>query len=332
MVSRRSKVGVMAMYQQIPPLPDPSNVYKEGIILTLHEQKLPSPPSVDDRDCQLDDAGVILERTLNGRLINCGRHNTQPSATSPTLQIKLVEPLATGLRNMRLAQVWKAECGNETYVARIFDPLYVEDDVGGEDIFLWIAKVTNSEASAYRHLAILQGNLVPRFRGCFLTVVDTVDADLHPTTDRTSDINIPTQRSVYVFLLEYIPGTDILRQQPSPEWPVCDTHRMAVIRAVCVAWHKMRGLHIFHSDFAGRNIVLKTAPSSTEPFCTDSSCKLRFQVPTTLLDSYVAQAVFPIAVIDFEHCLVDYDYNQSLITDWDEAKGGFRHLPRTWFL
>ncbi|KAJ7075931.1 hypothetical protein B0H15DRAFT_865342 [Mycena belliarum] len=150
----------------------------------------------------------------------------------------------------------------------------------------------------YNRLATFQGNLIPEFKGCFLTVVDTVDDDLCPDTPRTPDI--PDHRSVYVLLLQYIPGTDLFHQQPGPVWPVCDDHRMAVACAVCVAWYEMTRHAVFHADFAGRNIILKATPSSAQAFCQDPTCQLRFQVPATLLEEFRCSVPFPIAVIDSE--------------------------------
>ncbi|KAJ7438142.1 hypothetical protein B0H11DRAFT_2105858 [Mycena galericulata] len=326
-----SEKGINAVFQEAW-LPEPSNIYWVGRVLTLFEQQLPSAALAVERDCLLDDEGIILERTsLNGRLINCGLHNVQPSSASPTLQIKLLEPLSVGLRSLRFAQVWRAQSGEKTYVARILDPLYVEDDEGaGDDVFLWIDKVLVAEASAYARLEHFQGNLVPRFTGCFLTTVDTVDDDLHPNTSaRTPDI--PDRRNVYVSLSEYIPGENLVYHRPRPEWPICVPHKIAVIRAVCVAWHELARVHIFHNDFVERNIIIKTGSASMGPFCQDFLCKLRFDMPTTALTNFCPDEVFPIAILDFENYdILEYN-DQPLVVDWQDAKRGLRNFTPSWF-
>ncbi|KAJ7226663.1 hypothetical protein GGX14DRAFT_626657 [Mycena pura] len=329
---KRSPGARKAMNMKGPQLPDPSNVYEENTLMQLHRQTPPVDAAEDAirRRCYIDDDGLILERTsLNGRLINCRLHNIQPSATAPTLQIKLLEPLSTGLRDMRFAQVWKVQSGEETCVARIFDPLYVKSELGAEDVFLWIAKILVAETSAYEnYLKDLQGNIIPRFLGSFLTIVDTVDQDLHPGTARTPDI--PDKRSVYVLLLEYIPGIDLSRQHPGPEWPICVDHKRAIVRAISIAWYQIRIREIFHYDFAQRNLVLKTDVSSTEPLCDDSSCKLRMQVPTAV--EYNPEKAFPIAVIDFEGYRLSGSYDKPLIEDWQELKAVFtKLLSPSWF-
>ncbi|KAJ6473369.1 hypothetical protein C8R47DRAFT_1295005 [Mycena vitilis] len=306
------------VYIPAQPLPNPSNVYEANSTLTLHEHTLPSAALavLAERDNLLDDESLRLERGRNGRLINCGLHIAHPSLTSPTCQVKLLDPFATGLRDGRLAQVWKVQRGDELCVARIYDPLYTGEDLNDYDIFVCIARTVIAEAAAYECLRELQGNLIPGFIGCFSTIVDTTDADLFEETDRAMP-GIPTQRSVYVVLLEYMPGADLTHRRPSPEYPVCGVHKRAVLRAVAVAWHEMALRHISHHDCAERNVILKTAVPSTEPFCEDSDCKLRFEIATVLLDAYSQAAPFPIAVIDFEDTGVIEKYAYLLAPEFE---------------
>ncbi|KAJ7708231.1 hypothetical protein B0H17DRAFT_1125000 [Mycena rosella] len=209
-------------------------------MLNLHEEEVPA--FVEVNKCLLDDTSLILEQT----------------------------------HEWMFKELWSPEYPSLCHVSNSADQtggaaLYrppgsaacagLENVVGVLDIFLGSAKLMNTENSK----AI---ELIPQFKGRFLTVMNTFDDDddLIPI-DWASEI--PRQRRVYVLLLEYMPGSDIFRRQLSHEWPVCDVHRAAVMRAVWVAWHKLRLRGITHYNFAGRSILLKTVPTSVEPFCED---------------------------------------------------------------
>ncbi|KAJ6483603.1 hypothetical protein C8R47DRAFT_1217683 [Mycena vitilis] len=326
----KARARLVLMARQ--PLPHPCNVYKEDAMLTLHRHTPPSSTLANLTAMPLlDDNSLLLERSVNGRLCNCARHTVIPSSTSAPLQIKLLQPLSVGLRVLRLAQVWKVELGGKICVARIYDPLYVRLELGMEDIFPSIERLVIAETTAYKRLGDdLQGNLIPKFIDCFLTMVDTTDDDIFRPIDPA--VEIPNQRSVWVLLAEFIPGTDLEQKQPSLEHPVCNPHKLAVIRAAFVAWHSMARRGILHDDFADRNLILKSVTPSRDPFCTDCTCNLRFQIATTLLEEYSPAASFPIAVIDFENSDVteisEYD---TRVGEWERAQVKFAKLDRAWF-
>ncbi|KAJ6483598.1 hypothetical protein C8R47DRAFT_1217677 [Mycena vitilis] len=320
-----SEARSRALHMAQQPLPDPCNSYKEDAVLALHKHPAPSTPADANGYPILDDDSLLLERCVNGRLANCGRHTIIPATSSP-LHIKLLEPLSVGLRVLRLAQVWKVELGDRICVARIYDPLYVELDLGAEDVFPSIERLVASENTAYDRLHELQGNLIAKFIDCFLTMVDTTDDDILRPIDPA--VEIPNQRSIWVLLSEYVPGIDLEHKQPSPESPVCDKHKLAVIWAACVAWHSMAQRFILHDDFADRNLVLKTGIPSTDPFCEDSACNLRFLVA---LGEHLPVSS-PIAVIDFENSEVTEEITScDPITDLECAKARFPKLNCAWF-
>ncbi|KAJ7226662.1 hypothetical protein GGX14DRAFT_348117, partial [Mycena pura] len=185
----------------------------------------------------------------NGRLENCRRHTVQP-AGRPTRELSLLQPLATGLSDLRYAQVWKVESEGEEVVARFYDPLYVHDDTQRYDIFKHIDNAVANEMRAYGALADLQGILVPRFIGCFLTMV-AAPQGLE---------GVFPERSVLVILLEFIPGDSLRHLNPTPTRPVCDMHKAAILDAALLAAHLLVLRGVRHSDMAERNIILKERP------------------------------------------------------------------------
>ncbi|KAJ7111206.1 hypothetical protein C8R43DRAFT_1113604 [Mycena crocata] len=295
-------VGQLCPNQSLKHPPEPDNIYVPGITLQLYEHTAPPEKPVWIQEFLLDEGDLILERSNNGRLINCGRHTMRPSYDAFSLDIQLVRPLSTGLRCFRFAQVWQVTCGSETCIARIYDPLYVEDGDGTADIFRHIDQVVSVEARVYDELRELQGNLIPKFMGCFLTLVKTTKDDVHVGWESPNWYNphllfdIPRERSVYVILLKFIPGRSLLELRPGLDNPVCALHRNAVLRAVYSAHHEMAIRGIWPNDFSEGNLILKDNAllNTTLIFCSEPSCVMRG------LDIHSRGMLSPVSVIDLE--------------------------------
>ncbi|KAJ6507098.1 hypothetical protein DFH09DRAFT_281504 [Mycena vulgaris] len=287
----------------LPELPDPSTQYRISHKFKLYEHPPPSRPEGgwDEMPFKFNEADLALEMQPNGRLENCRRHLLHPHTVRPALEVSLEQPLATGLADLRYAQVWKVQCGGKAMVARFYDPLYVDDDSGQCDIFRHIDRAVSLEVSAYEALKDLQGVMVPRFRGFFLTMVAAPDG---------SEANF--ERGVQVVLLEFIPGCDLLSLRPGDKGPMCDKHKTAIIDAVLLVYHLLVLRGVQHLDLSERNLILKDTPLSPLPFCADNDCQLRFKVPTESLVQQMVPAFnyselthnqlasIPVAVIDFE--------------------------------
>ncbi|KAJ7438141.1 hypothetical protein B0H11DRAFT_2105856 [Mycena galericulata] len=299
------------MFPLRSPLPDPSAQYLMAATFDLYYHNPPTRPA--GSRWRLDERDLKLEKEPNGRLINCGLHTLQgPLPKRPAFKVNLQESLATGLRDLRYAQVWKVECDGKFLVARFYDPLYVLDVAQKFDVFKHIDNAVALETHGYGALADMQGTLLPRCVGCFFTMVPA-PAGVEHKFDK---------RSVQVVLLEFIPGCTLLSVSPGPERPVCDMHRTAIMDAVLLIWHLLilRGLK--HLDLVERNLILKQRPESERPFCESACCEMRFKFPTQSLvqkldgpdqpaldySTLTPQQIdsLPIAVIDFEDiCLVD---------------------------
>ncbi|KAJ7171212.1 hypothetical protein C8R46DRAFT_183293 [Mycena filopes] len=308
-----------------PGLSTPSAQYYISAKFRLYEHETPTRPEGDWEDLLFSEDDLALELQPNGRLENCRRHTVQPASPHSSFEVVLEQPLATGLADLRYAQVWKVRCASgRTLVARFYDPLYVDDDSQTYDIFKHIDRAIALEAFAYHALEDLQGVIVPRFVGSFLTLV------------AASQVN-QDKRSVQVVLLEFIPGCDLARFDSGDVVPVCDMHKMAVIDAALIAAYLFALRGIRHLDLTERNIILKDEPHlpSPPPFCSDSACRLRFRCPSESLiqtlntpgqpefdySTLTSQQLnsLPIAVIDFEY-----------ITPFDELMAESDRIVARW--
>ncbi|KAJ6483597.1 hypothetical protein C8R47DRAFT_1217676 [Mycena vitilis] len=185
------------------------------------------------------------------------------SIPSPVLEVVLEEALACDPTGLRDVQVWRVRCGGEVMVARFYDALYANANTLDRSVAM--------ETNTYEALRDLQGVVVPRFLGYFLTIVDG--------TETSED-----KRSVQVVLLEYIPGRDLRFYSHSrSDEPACDKHKTAVLDDVLLINHLMFLLGIHHLDLSPRNIILKDRPISSTPLCEEISCLLRFKCPTESL-------------------------------------------------
>ncbi|KAJ6483604.1 hypothetical protein C8R47DRAFT_1281820 [Mycena vitilis] len=282
----------------LPHRSDPSTQYRVSRKFLLYQHEAPTKPAGERNSLLFSDAD--RQREINGgRLDNCRLYTVQPLSPHPTLEVVLEQPLTT-----RYAQVWKVQCEGRTMVARFYDPLFAAASDKKFDVFRRIDRAVAMEVHAYKALQDLQGILVPRFVGCFLTMVAAAPNALQE------------KRSVQVILLDFVPGQDLHRYKPGDGEPVCDTHKVAVLDAILLANYLFLLRGIQHADLAGRNVILKDSALSSTPFCNDASCQLRFRFPShSLVQSMNALGgpeadyskltlqqleSLPITVIDFE--------------------------------
>ncbi|KAJ7674049.1 hypothetical protein DFH06DRAFT_1173868 [Mycena polygramma] len=220
-----------------PHLPDPSTQYRVSRKFLLYQHEAPTKPAGERKSMLFSDAD--RQREINGgRLDNCRLYTVQPLGPDPTLEDILEQPLTT-----RYAQVWKVQCEGRTMVARFYDPLFAgaSDRNLKFDVFKHIDRAVAMEVHAYKALQDLQGVLVPRFLGCFLTMVAAPDGIAGK------------ERSVQVVLLEFVPGRDLHRYKAGDDEPVCDMHKVAVLDAILLANYLFVLRGIQHADLAGRS-------------------------------------------------------------------------------
>ncbi|KAJ7111200.1 hypothetical protein C8R43DRAFT_1041765 [Mycena crocata] len=330
-------------------LPEPNTVYKlEPGSQTKFQLFKHPPPSKPKSNRLFDPAELYRERTqVNGRLHHCCLHRTERIAGAPSIEIRLVKPLTVGLRQG--AQVWKVAHENQDLVARFYDPLFIDDGIGGDDVFCIVDKNVAAECTAFEAMPDLQGQIVPRFLGCYLlclAVPEFGQSMPHTGTVEQSGSNMPPAdveqnvanaqepwRSVYVTLAEYTPGDDLYYMRPGNfKRPICIPHRRSIMDAVVFAHFQIRRHHVLHCDFKERNIILHPrveSASTFKSFCDSPVCDLRTVPRGTLPGCSKSEMEWnvnnlPLTVIDWELSDIEdvgdetYSYVRQIVAGiWD---------------
>ncbi|KAK7465296.1 hypothetical protein VKT23_005275 [Stygiomarasmius scandens] len=273
--------------------------YYSGTALQLFPYEAPSPPN--DLECELEDKGKALldvrsrYRTSVGRRINL--------TTTPELYITLDKSLQ--INHHRFAHVWSVQVRSnsatpfpEIAVAKIFDPVYYDDDdlvwldpFSRSDLSVW------NEVNSYQRLAPMQGKYVPRFHGHFVASL----GEAHEF------------RTVNVLLMEYIDGKDVAKMVPQcTEDTVCTEHLDALYTEVLRVHYAIWELGVQNHDMVPRNVILRVSDSrsrctcqSHEPFCSKEGCPFRSEICCNPDD-------ISVVIIDFE--MVEFERSRLSIS------------------
>lgn len=118
-------------------------------------------------------------------------------------------------------------------VAKFYDPLYFYERF--TDSVLYAAQRTADEVEAYRRLESIQGVHIPEFYGCYVC-------------------SVPGHgRSVYVLLMQYIPGVSLSVLKPED---LTDGERKGVMDMVCRIDDKIYNLGVSKRGMKASNTVL----------------------------------------------------------------------------
>src|SRR6266849_8753500 len=153
-------------------------------------------------------------------------------------------------------------------VAKIYDPVFFDDyETDCDDPFVLRDLSISCEVESYRRLGPLQGTKVLRFYGYFAAA-------------------LPGQhgRTVYVILLEEVPGRDMRVIVPADvAESVCAKHKDAIIVAVLRLYVDICACGVDQQDLQPRNVILRpqmhVSPSvSGARFCDTEECLLALEV------------------------------------------------------
>ncbi|KAK0466479.1 hypothetical protein IW261DRAFT_1296066, partial [Armillaria novae-zelandiae] len=129
---------------------------------------------------------------------------------------------------------------SQPVIAKIFHPLYFIDPYEGTDPFPLLELSISRKAEAYRRLAPLQGTQVPWCRGLFISL-------------------LPSQGNctVYILLLEHVPGQDVRYLIPAPTSPsLCLAHCTAIVDAAVNVFYDILMCGVKQRDMAPRNLII----------------------------------------------------------------------------
>ncbi|OJJ34690.1 hypothetical protein ASPWEDRAFT_182838 [Aspergillus wentii DTO 134E9] len=188
-------------------LPKPPIPYVKGWRFTVQSHTPPPPTPVTQNGC-CNSMPEIEERRDLSAAERCLQNPPLPGkAGSTTLELEIVHLLK--VKDGTNAQVFviniigsnpESSWPGQKVVAKVYDPLYHDDDDGYLNSFRCVDKHYTHEVASYENLSEFQGDAVPTFYGSY-------------------SLDIPVEglgvRTVRLILVEYIPG--ILMKDANPQ-------------------------------------------------------------------------------------------------------------------
>ncbi|KAJ5458027.1 hypothetical protein N7475_009415 [Penicillium sp. IBT 31633x] len=235
-------------------LPKPSIPYTKGWKFTAHSYVSPRPTPVTKHCCRNFEVGRN-ERSQFGPAERCLRNPPLPgNQGSRLLDLEILELLKAG--DSCNAQVFTVRVDDPEYnasdanlVAKIYDPLYFDDEEGYLNPFLGVDRHYTHEVHAYGVLSDLQGVLVPRFYGSYS--LDLLVGD-------------SAKRTVRLILIEYLPG--ISMQQANPKnFSQCT--RQQIMTSVIQFESEVYKRDILLTDLHPRNVMMVDQDPQELMFC-----------------------------------------------------------------
>lgn len=226
-------------FTQKPELP-----YTVGSCLKAHPHT-PQPPDNDNFPGYEFNYSHNSEKNTVRPFQRCLLHPPWPGKTeSGVVEFKIVDWMQAGDPND--AQVVAIRILNSTVdlptdmdiLAKIYDPLYFNHIPNNVDIFRYTDYCYRRESAAYKHLADLQGNIIPKYYGSF-------------TISLPGDGNI--SRDVRMILLEIVPGPSMDKLDPSS---LKQSERQEIMKAVVDSDRAVYARKVTNRDVSPRNILL----------------------------------------------------------------------------
>lgn len=181
-------------------------------------------------------------------------------------------------------------------LAKIYDPLYFNHIQDFVDIFQYNDFCYRRATAAYKHLADLQGGIVPKYYGSFTTSVP-VDGD--------------SPRDVRLILLEIVPGPSMDKLDPSS---FKQEERQEIMKAIVDSERAVYAHKVANGDMHPRNILLPPDPS-------DRGCRaviVDFGISSIIPDNRKEYSLPGVTrTAQLFHCLDTYNFWEWIDWDWD---------------
>lgn len=123
-------------------------------------------------------------------------------------------------------------------VAKLYDPMYIDDDNLYINLFLVANKDYTNETAAYKALSDFQGSKIPRYYGSY-----SLDIPLEPSA----------KRSVRLILIEAIPGSSMLNSDPHA---LSQQARQNITKSIIEFNSSVYAKGIILGDLHQRNVML----------------------------------------------------------------------------
>ncbi|EAW15262.1 uncharacterized protein ACLA_059260 [Aspergillus clavatus NRRL 1] len=224
-------------------LPKSSIPYTKGWKFTVNSHIPPRPTLVTKNCCRNFEVGRN-ERSQFSPAQRCLRNPPLLGEQgSHILNLEVLELLKVGdgcNAQVFTVRVDNPECteSNANLVAKIYDPLYFDDEEGYLNPFLCVDKHYTHEVHAYGVLSDLQGVLVPRFYGSYSLDLLVEDS---------------AKRTVRLILIEYLPGISMQQAIPK-DFP--QRTRQQIMKSVIEFESEVYKRDILLTDLHPRNVMM----------------------------------------------------------------------------
>lgn len=225
-----------------PPVP-----YVKGWRITAASH-IPPPPTRVTRHCFVNDKASKLEYRELDPVDRCLRHPPLPgSSGSSSIDLEIYDTLRVGHEHnsqVFIVDILRSDPPlrdlgeGQRVVAKVYDPLYYDDDEGYLNPFRCVDADYTHEAAAYEFLPDLQGKKIPKYYGSFSLEIP---------------VGISATRSVRLLLIEFIPGTTLRDLDPKN---VSRSDRQRIMKSVVDFDTSLYKKDIVLQDSHPRNFIL----------------------------------------------------------------------------
>ncbi|KAL4782112.1 hypothetical protein BJX76DRAFT_369405 [Aspergillus varians] len=236
-------------------LPKPPVPYTSGWRFHAKSHTVPAPTLVV-RDCCLSSENDMIERRRLSPTDRCLKRPPLPGREgNDTVSLEVVDLLKAGDgHNCQVLTVRLLESTSQLLrfpqkdkdtdagllVAKIYDPLYFDDDGGYLNPFLCMDKYYTHEANAYTALSELQGQWIPKYYGSY-SVSLPVDPE-HTVT-----------RTVRMILIEHVQGSTMADTQPEE---FSQSVRQGIMKSIVDLESRIYEKNLLLIDLEPRNVIV----------------------------------------------------------------------------
>ncbi|KAJ5105710.1 hypothetical protein NUU61_003057 [Penicillium alfredii] len=234
-------------------LPKPPVPYTPGWRFQAQSHTAPAPTPVIQCGC-INSDHEMRERNQQSLIDRCLRHPPLPGKEgNGAVSLEVIDILKGG--DGHSSQVFTARLlasdskpeilpqKGTQLVAKIYDPLYLNDSEGYLNPFSCVDKYYTHEANAYLSLHEFQGQWIPRYYGSYTLSlpVDSVQT-----------------RTVRMILVEYIQGMTMSHAQPKD---FSQSARQSILKSIVDLESRIYHADIWLIDVEPRNVILRDPDS-----------------------------------------------------------------------
>lgn len=237
-------------------LPKPPVPYTPGWRFKAQSHIAPAPTPVVQHCC-INSKNEKTERNQQSPIDRCLKHPPLPGKEgNGTVNLEVMDILKGGdghNSQVFTARLLASDSTSEILpqkgtqlVAKIYDPLYFDDDEGYLNPFLCVDKYYTHEANAYLSLREFQGQWIPRYYRSYTLRLP---------------VNSVQTRTVRMILVEQIQGMTMAHAQPN-DFP--QSTRQSILKSIVDLESRIYDANIWHLDLEPRNVII-TDPHSDLP-------------------------------------------------------------------